>query len=102
MDILVKNGMIVNADKSFIADIKITDGKVTEVGTSLDIKSSMIIDAANKYVFPGGIDPHVHHHLSGPAGYSADNFYTGSKAALHGGTTSFIDFCYPPQRTIVN
>ncbi len=95
MDFLVKNGTIVNANKSFVADIQITDGKITEVGTSLDIKSSRIIDAANKYVFPGGIDPHVHLHLPGPAGFSADNFLTGSKAALHGGTTSFIDFVTP-------
>ena len=97
MDILIKNGTIVNADKSFGADILIINGKIAEIGTSLSATSTKteIIDANGKYIIPGGIDPHVHLHLPGPAGFSSDDFYTGSKAALYGGTTSFIDFVTP-------
>jgi len=89
--------MIVNADQSFSADILISNGKIAGIGTSLpDVSSETeIIDATKKYIFPGGIDPHVHLHLPGAAGFSSDDFYTGSKAALCGGTTSFIDFVTP-------
>lgn len=97
MDILIKNGTIVNADNSFVADIIIINGKIAEIGDSLSATSAKteIIDASGKYIFPGGIDPHVHLRLPGPAGFSSDDFYTGSKTALYGGTTSFIDFVTP-------
>lgn len=97
MDILIKNGMIINADKSEKADVFISGGIIAEVHKSIAPHSddTKIIDASNKYIFPGGIDPHVHLNLPGPAGFSSDDFYTGSKAALYGGTTSFIDFVTP-------
>ena len=53
------------------------------------------IDVAGKYILPGGIDPHVHLHLQTPNGTSTDDFYSGTKAALKGGTTSIIDFITP-------
>lgn len=53
------------------------------------------IDATGMYVIPGGVDPHVHFHLKTPAGYSSDDFFTGSRAALFGGTTTIIDFVTP-------
>ncbi len=46
-------------------------------------------------VMPGGIDPHVHLHLPTPAGFSSDDFRSGSIAALMGGTTTIIDFVTP-------
>jgi len=97
MDILIKNGTIVNADKNFGADVLIINGTIAEIGDSLSATSTKteIIDAIGKFIFPGGIDPHVHLHLPGPIGFSSDDFYTGSKAALYGGTTSFIDFVTP-------
>jgi len=97
MDILIKNGTIVNADKSFSADVLISEGEIIGIGTGLSpqTKKTELTDARNKYIFPGGIDPHVHLHLPGAAGFSSDDFYTGSKAALYGGTTSFIDFVTP-------
>ena len=51
-----------------------------------------IIDARGLFIVPGGIDPHVH--ISRKAN-KADDFYTGSLAALAGGTTTVIDFCEP-------
>jgi dihydropyrimidinase len=61
-------------------------------------KASKIIDAKGKYIFPGGIDPHVHMHLPSHAGYSSDDFRTGSIAALFGGTTTIIDFVTPRKK----
>ena len=97
MDILIKNGTIVNADKSFEADILISGKKISVIGHNLNAKSpgTELIDAQNKFVLPGGIDPHVHLHLPGPAGFSSDDFLTGSRAAIFGGTTSIIDFVTP-------
>lgn len=98
MAILIKNGTVVNADSSFVADVLVKDGKVWQITPSFnagDHKVLEIIDARGKYLFPGGIDPHVHMHLPTPAGFSSDDFYSGSKAALFGGTTSLIDFVTP-------
>ncbi|MDX9694487.1 MAG: dihydropyrimidinase [Bacteroidales bacterium] len=97
MNILIQNGKIVTSDKTFIADIFISEGKISQIEKSLTIhaKIDKIIDAKGSYIFPGGIDPHVHMHLPTPAGPSSDDFETGSKAALFGGTTTLLDFVTP-------
>jgi len=97
MKLLIRNGHIVNADENIIGDIFINDGRIEKVGQNIatDSFEGKIIDATGKYIFPGGIDPHVHLHLPTPAGFSADDFESGSKAAIAGGTTSFIDFVTP-------
>jgi dihydropyrimidinase len=97
MNILIQNGTIVKSDKTFISDIFISEGKIVQIGNSLIIQEKIdkTIDAKGFYIFPGGIDPHVHMHLPTPAGYSSDDFETGSKAALFGGTTTLIDFVTP-------
>ena len=97
MNILIKNGTIVTSTEAFNSDIYISDGKIVQLGESLHILEPIdkTIDAAGKLIFPGGIDPHVHMHLPTPAGYSADDFKTGSKAALLGGTTTLLDFVTP-------
>lgn len=97
MDLHIINGTIVNADRSFEAAILCRKGKIFRIGKDLVSDHAMVqtIDASGCLVFPGGIDPHVHMHLKTKAGYSADDFYSGSVAALHGGTTSFVDFVTP-------
>ncbi len=97
MNILIKNGTIVTSEKAFNSDIYISDGKIVQLRNSLNILEPIdkTIDAKGKYIFPGGIDPHVHMHLPTPAGYSSDDFETGSKAALFGGTTTLLDFVTP-------
>jgi dihydropyrimidinase len=97
MESLIKNGRIINADISRHADLRIKDGIIAEIGKNLipTDSNTTIIDATNRYVLPGGIDPHVHLHLPTPAGFSSDDFITGSTAALMGGTTTLIDFVTP-------
>lgn len=96
MDILIKNGTIVNSDSTRKADILISNDKIVEISDKIDItKNCKLIDAIGKYIIPGGIDPHVHMSLPNPTGNSSDSFYTGSKAALYGGTTTIIDFVTP-------
>ncbi len=97
MNILIKNGAIVTSKKSFNSDIYISNGKIVQIKELLNILEPIdkTIDAKGFYIFPGGIDPHVHMHLPTPAGYSSDDFKSGSKAALFGGTTTLIDFVTP-------
>ena len=104
MRLLIKNGTIVNADKSIEADVLCENGKIIEIEKNLKPKivADKVIDATNNYVIPGGIDPHVHMHLPSPAGFSSDDFLTGSKAALAGGTTTFIDFVTPKKGQLLD
>lgn len=97
MEILIKNGTIVNAENTLKADVLSMDGKIIEIGKNLkpDSTPDKTIDATNLYVIPGGIDPHVHMHLPSLAGFSSDDFVSGSRAAIYGGTTTLIDFVTP-------
>ena len=92
MSILIKNGHIFTAVDNYVADIVVDDGKIRTIGTNLSAEDAKTIDAAGKYVIPGGIDPHTH--LDFPFGgtVSSDDFSTGTIAAAVGGTTSIVDF----------
>jgi len=94
--IFIKNGTIVNASETTQADVLIKNKSIALIGKNIPKPlSAHVIDASGKYIIPGGIDPHVHLDLPTPAGNSSDDFYTGSKAAFAGGTTTFIDFVTP-------
>ncbi len=95
--LLIINGTIITSTSSRKEDLAVADGRITKTGTLLpsDFPDHQIIDASGKLVFPGGIDPHVHLSLPTPAGLSSDDFVSGSRAAIAGGTTSFIDFVTP-------
>jgi dihydropyrimidinase len=92
-DSIVYSGVVVTATDTYLADVAIADGKIIAIGKDLPRDNTRkLIDAAGKYVMPGGID--VHTHLDMPFGgtTSADDFETGTRAALFGGTTTLIDF----------
>ncbi len=97
MSILIKNGRIVTVADDYIADIFIENDKITTIGKNLDVKADQVIDAKNKLVIPGGIDPHVHLDMPFMGTYSSDNYETGTGAALFGGTTMVIDFILQTQ-----
>ncbi len=94
---LIINGTIINSDSESESDIAVSEGVITEIGHLDPVKypEYKIIDAKGKYIIPGGIDPHVHLELPTPAGPSCDDFASGSKAAIAGGTTFLIDFVTP-------
>jgi len=98
--LLITGGTIVTATDQYLGDVLIEDEKITTIGTALSMPADRVIDAAGKYVLPGGID--VHTHLDMPFGgtTSADDFESGTRAAAHGGTTTIVDFAiqYKGQR----
>jgi len=96
--LLIKNGQVLTATKTFISDILVIENKIAALGKNLEKVDThtRIIDAAGLYVLPGGIDAHVHMELPvGEGQYSSDDFETGTRAAIAGGTTSIIDFVTP-------
>ena len=97
MSLLIKNGRIITADADYVADIFIDGEAVHTVGKNLPVNADDIIDATGKLVFPGGIDPHVHLDMPFMGTFSSDNYETGTRAALFGGTTMVIDFILQKQ-----
>jgi len=96
MPLLIRNADIVNADSRSRADIYIHDETITQIGTNLEVPAGAeVIDATDKLVFPGFIDPHVHIYLPFMSTFAKDTHDTGSIAALVGGTTTFIEMCCP-------
>jgi dihydropyrimidinase len=96
MGILIKNGTIVTALDQYVGDVYCDNGKITAIGANLDGSGTdTTIDASGQYVFPGGIDPHVHMELPFMGTVASDDFETGTAAGVAGGTTSIIDFVIP-------
>ena len=58
MSTVIKNGIIVAADRSYKADILIKEEKIAAIGP--DLTGDKIVDAEGALVMPGGIDPHTH------------------------------------------
>ena len=96
MRTLITNGTIVTADGSYAADVLIDGETIAQIGTGLAASGSVTadetIDAAGKYVIPGGIDVHTHMELPFGGTFAKDTFETGTRAAAFGGTTTIVDF----------
>ncbi|THU40602.1 dihydropyrimidinase [Niastella caeni] len=97
MSLLIKNGRVITADADFTADIFVVDETIQAIGKNLGMQADREIDATGKLVFPGGIDPHVHLDMPFMGTFSSDNYETGTRAALFGGTTMVIDFILQKQ-----
>jgi dihydropyrimidinase len=97
---VIKNGTVVTADRSWKADVLMQHGKIVAIGSNLH--GDHEFDATGCYVMPGGIDPHTHLEMPFMGTYSADDFESGTRAALAGGTTMVVDFCLPaPQQSLL-
>ncbi|CAH2407787.1 dihydropyrimidinase [Mesorhizobium ventifaucium] len=100
MSKVIKNGTIVTADRTWRADVLFKHGKIIAIGP--DLHGDHEFDATGCYVMPGGIDPHTHLEMPFMGTYSADDFESGTRAALAGGTTMVVDFCLPaPQQSLL-
>src|SRR5579863_9856645 len=96
MSLLIKNGEIVTASERYVADILCESETITRIDRDIATpKGAEVTDATGKFIFPGFIDPHVHIYLPFMGTLAKDNYETGSRAALAGGTTTLIEMCCP-------
>ena len=102
--LLIRGGTVVNADREFRADVLCVDGRIAAVGTRIEAPAgTQTLDAGGRYLMPGGIDPHTHMQLPFMGTVTRDDFYSGTAAALAGGTTTIIDFVIPaPQEPLID
>lgn len=92
MRYLIKNGLVVSGESSEKKDLLVEGEKIIKVGVNLEDNSAEQIDASGKIIFPGFIDGHTHFDLEVAGTVTADDFETGTKAAILGGTTTVVDF----------
>jgi len=93
MDLLIKNGVIVNSNGRYQGDVAVKSGKIAAVGLNITPEAGTeVVDASGLLVLPGGMDVHTHLELPVPNTTSADDFFSGTRAAACGGVTTIIDF----------
>src|SRR5918911_1006023 len=90
--LLFTGGTVVTADGSFRADVLVEDEKIVAVGTDLPVNDAETVDASGRLVMPGFIDAHTHMDMPFGGTVTADDWATGTEAAVAGGTTMLIDF----------
>ena len=92
MTTVVRGGVVVTARAAFRADVLIDGGRILAVAS--DLRGDTEIDAGGCFVMPGGVDTHTHLEHMSANGHTrtADDFASGSLAALAGGTTTIVDF----------
>ena len=96
MSLLIKNGEVITPNERYIADIFCEEETITRIDRDIAApRDATVIDATGKYVFPGFIDPHVHIYLPFMGTFAKDTHETASRAALVGGTTTFIEMICP-------
>src|SRR5512137_2243874 len=92
-DLVIRGGRLITAERTLDADIGIRGGKIAAVAPHLEGKNT--VEARGLLVLPGAVDPHVHLELPVAGTRSSDDWFTGTRAAACGGTTTVIDFVDP-------
>ncbi len=97
-DVLIRGAVLVTETGAVTADLRAREGVIHAIGRDLDAGGADVYDADGLIALPGAVDSHVHFHMLSPnasGGYNADDFRSGTRAALCGGTTTVIDFASP-------
>lgn len=102
MGLILQGGTIVTDIKSYKADVRIENEKIAEIGSDLFKEGDEIVPINGCYLVPGGIDTHTHFDLDVGTTITADNFETGTKAAIVGGTTTILDFATQSKGNTLN
>lgn len=92
MKTLLQGGSIVTASGVTRADLLIDGEKIAAIGTGLCADGAPTVDVSGRLLFPGFIDGHTHMNLAVAGTVTADDFATGTQAAIAGGTTTIVDF----------
>jgi len=94
-DLIVRGGTVVSPGVVDRTDLGVRGRLIAAIGDLSDASSERVIDAKGLTVFPGGVDPHTHVRWPFLGATSADDFRTASISALHGGTTTIVDWALP-------
>lgn len=100
-DLVVRGGRVVTAEHAQRADVGVAGGVIRAVGDLSGAASEQVVDAEGMSVFPGGVDPHTHIKWPYLDTTSNDDFESASRAALHGGTTTVVDWALPDDKSAV-
>ena len=94
---LLRGGFVVTPRGSRRADVLLDGEKIAQVGhiSPAEAKSAEVTDVSGCYLFPGFIDAHTHFDLDVCNTTTADDFASGTRSAIRGGTTTIIDFACP-------
>ena len=95
MKLLLQGGQVVSGAGVAPLDVLISGETIEAVGPDLSCPDAQVVDVSGKLLFPGFIDAHTHFDLDVCNTTTADDFATGTRAALRGGTTTVIDFACP-------
>ena len=93
MSTVIKNGTIVTADRTYVADVVINGEVISAIGSNL--VGDTVINATGCYLIPGGIDPHTHLEMPFMGTRTAETWASGTFAAASGGTTMVVDYIIP-------
>jgi dihydropyrimidinase len=89
---VIRGGTVVTATDTQRADLLIEGERISMLAESISGTGHDVVDAGGTYVFPGGVDPHTHLDMPFGGTITADDFESGTRAALLGGTTTIVDF----------
>ena len=95
MKTLFRNATVVNADGSRTADVLVCNEKIKLIDEHIESPEARVVDCTGLLLFPGAVDAHTHFDLDVANTTTADDFRSGGRAALRGGTTAVIDFACP-------
>ena len=93
MSVMLSGGMVTTASRSRLASVRVSDGRIVEIGDSLaPLPGEEVVDCTGCLILPGGVETHTHLDLEAMGTVTADDFASGTRSALAGGTTTVLDF----------
>ena len=95
MKYLFKNGTVVSGRGTRRADVLVEDEKILQVARGISDPLARTVDVTGKLLLPGFIDAHTHFDLDVCSTTTADDFDSGTRSAIRGGTTTVVDFACP-------
>ncbi len=95
MKLLFKGGTVVSGERCRKLDLLVDGAHIAALGEDLTCPGASVVDVGGKLLFPGFIDAHTHFDLDVCNTTTADDFASGTRAAIRGGTTTVIDFACP-------
>lgn len=92
---LFRGGTVADGRHAYRADVLTEGERIVRIAPEISEEADEVVECAGKLLLPGFIDAHTHFDLDVCNTTTADDFYSGSRAALRGGTTTVIDFACP-------